>query len=470
MLHANELKRTRADLVKQAKAVIALAQSEKRDITEAEEASITELKGKADALAAQITQAEADSTRKSALASQILSDAAVLEVVAGEQPSRSFSTPIDSNRAVTSGLHARILDDPKRQFPTLGHFASAVYGLSQGVADYRLSEGGLMAAAGSPTNQQSTALEGGVLAPPAYSTEIYDKVMVDAPGRIMGLCDQINIPYGTESLTFPANAETSRADGSRRGGIRGYWKSELGELTSSRPTFREVKLEPKELYVFSYVADKLLRNAPALNSYLQKAAPEEIRFKIENSIINGNGSGQPQGIVPSAATVDVAKEASQAADTIVRANVTKMRQRMLAASQSRMVWLYDASCFDQLSSMTLPVGTGGMPVMMPAGGLSGNPYETIYGRPAFASEYCSAVGDNGDLLGIDFGGYALAIQGGIESAMSIHLKFDFAQTALRWCFHVDGQPWLASAITPFTPAGTTKTETLSTFTAIAARA
>ena len=49
--------------------------------------------------------------------------------------------------------------------------------------------------------------------------------------------------------------------------------------------------------------------------------------------------------------------------------------------------------------------------------------------------------------------------------MSMHLRFDYAETCFRFMFAVDGQPWLASAITPFKGSND-----VSPFVALAARA
>jgi hypothetical protein len=48
--------------------------------------------------------------------------------------------------------------------------------------------------------------------------------------------------------------------------------------------------------------------------------------------------------------------------------------------------------------------------------------------------------------------------------MSIHLRFDYNETAFRFLFAMDGQPWLNAPLTPFHG-----TNTLSPFVALATR-
>jgi len=60
--------------------------------------------------------------------------------------------------------------------------------------------------------------------------------------------------------------------------------------------------------------------------------------------------------------------------------------------------------------------------------------------------------------------YKTATRGGIKSAMSIHVRFEYGEQAFRFEFRIDGQPWLDAPITPFKGAATQ-----SAFIALAAR-
>ena len=66
-------------------------------------------------------------------------------------------------------------------------------------------------------------------------------------------------------------------------------------------------------------------------------------------------------------------------------------------------------------------------------------------------------------------GYAMGLRGGVAggimTATSPHLRFDFSETAFRFIFEVDGKPWLLSALTP-----ANGTNTLSTHVTLDARA
>lgn len=344
-----------------------------------------------------------------------------------------------------------IEDDPRRGFKSFAHFAATV---QDHHSNPRGSEMLMQVAAGTGFTQSITS-DGGVLVPPAFSKAVWDRVMTRS-NSLLSYCDQVPVDPGVESVTVPAIAESSRVDGSRQGGIRGYWKSELTELTSSQMKFREVKLTPQELYVFCYISDKLLRNAPATASrMLETGCADEISFKIGDAIINGDGSGKPRGVVGHTATVSVAKETGQAAATIQIENIRKMVARLHVNWHSGAVWFVNQDVIPAIEGLTFPVGTGGVPAYLPPGGLSDSPYSRLYGRPVIPIEYCATLGTVGDIILANLNAYAAAIKGMVDSAYSMHLKFDYAQTAYRVIFEMDGQPWLNSAITPFKGSNTT---------------
>jgi len=266
-------------------------------------------------------------------------------------------------------------------------------------------------------------------------------------------------------MTFYGEDEASRADGYRRGGIRAYWTAEAGEKQATKPKFREMELKLRKVVGLVYATDELLADATALEGWIMSNLPEELRFVVEDSIINGTGAGQPLGILNSGAVVSVAKETGQAADTIVAENVMKMWSRLWNSSRRNAVWLINQDCLPQLMQMQLPVGTGGLPLYVPPGGLSAAPYGTLLGRPVIESEYADTVGDQGDIMLLDFSQYQMIEKGGIESASSIHVRFVYDETVFRFVYRVDGQPKWSATLTPKNSA-----LTVSPFVVLDARA
>jgi HK97 family phage major capsid protein len=143
-----------------------------------------------------------------------------------------------------------------------------------------------------------------------------------------------------------------------------------------------------------------------------------------------------------------------------------MSSRIFASSYQNAVWYVNQNTLPQLYTMSIAVGTGGQLVFTPPGGLSAAPYGTLLGRPVVPIEQCAALGTVGDIILADLSkGYILAEKGGIQSAMSIHVRFEYAESVFRFILRMDGQPVRASALTPYKGS-----ETLSHFVALATRA
>jgi HK97 family phage major capsid protein len=276
---------------------------------------------------------------------------------------------------------------------------------------------------------------------------------VFATNILAARCRRIQISGNSNSIKINGVDETSRAS-TRSGGILGYWAGEATEKTKSKPKFREIDLTLKKLVGLCYATDELLQDASALESFIRSAFVAEFGFLLDDAIINGTGAGQPLGILNAGCLVQVDKETGQKADTVVFENVIKMWSRLFPASQSNSIWLINNNVYPQLFQMSMAVGTGGVPVYMPAGGINNAPYGTLFGRPVIAIEQCPTVGDLGDIILADMNGYVLAEKGGISSDMSVHVRFEFDESVFRFVLRVDGQPVRASALTPYKGSST----------------
>jgi len=198
---------------------------------------------------------------------------------------------------------------------------------------------------------------------------------------------------------------------------------------------------------------------------IQMGFNDEFDFKLTDAVINGTGAGQPLGIMNAGCMVSVAKETGQAKDTIVYENINKMWSRLIGASRSNAIWIINQDCEPQLNQMSVAVGTGGVPVYLPAGGVSAQPYSTLFGRPVVPIEQCATIGDTGDIMLCDFSKYQAIDKGGMQSDVSIHVRFIYDEQVFRFVYRFDGQPVLASPITPYKG-----TNTLSHFIKLAERA
>lgn len=308
-----------------------------------------------------------------------------------------------------------------------------------------LDECGVFRAAPSGMNTVVGA-DGGVLVSPEFVNTLLMKVYDENDL----LARTTMLPIGSGFVEIPAIDETSRADGSRFGGVQAYWRSEGASVSASKGKAKKIRLTPEGLDLNIRVTDELLAdgNSAALDVFVNEVAEQEIKFKVGDAIINGDGVGKPLGLLNSSSVVSVAKETGQGAATLQSKNIVKMYSRLHAGCRPGAVWLYDQSIEPELMTMTIGTGVSGLPVFLPAGGLSGSPLATILGKPAIPTEFNATLGTVGDIILTDLGTYLTASRGGIESAVSMHLYFLTHEQAFRFSMRIDGKSWWTSALTP----------------------
>jgi hypothetical protein len=64
-------------------------------------------------------------------------------------------------------------------------------------------------------------------------------------------------------------------------------------------------------------------------------------------------------------------------------------------------------------------------------------------------EFCATLGTVGDIILVDLSQVLGLRKAEAEQATSIHLRFDFAETAFRIIFRADARPWWTAALTPY---------------------
>lgn len=299
---------------------------------------------------------------------------------------------------------------------------------------------------------ESVASDGGFLVQTDFANELLKRVYQS--GVLASRARRIPISPSSNGVKINAIDENNRATGSRLGGLQAYWLNEGGTKTASKPKFRQIELNLKKLIGLCHATDELLMDTNALGSIISDGFVDEFEFMVDDAILSGDGVGKPLGILNSGATITVAPEGGQGAGTVVAENIIKMWSRAWGRGRANSVWLYNQEIEPQLHQMSLAVGTGGVPVYMPAGGLSGAPYSTLYGRPAIPVEHASALGDKGDIVLADLNQYLMADKGGIQSAHSIHVKFETDEQTFRFVYRVDGQPIWNAPLTPYKGSAT----------------
>lgn len=291
--------------------------------------------------------------------------------------------------------------------------------------------------------------DGGNLVPPGFSNNIYERALEQ--NQILSYLK--TLPISGNTMSLPALKEDSRVNGSRHGGVQAYWTGEADQYQSSKPKTRRVELKLHKLTVLTPMTEELISDSPfAIENWVGGLVAKEINFKINDAVVNGTGSGMPYGILPAASKIVAAAESGQGANTIVFKNILKMYKRIITGQRGSLIWLYNQEAEDQLFSLYMPTGTAsGTLIFRP--NEAGNGF-TLMGRPAIPIEQCSALGTEGDLIAFAPEGYAAIVKGGVQSFMSMHLRFDYDELVYKWRFRMDGQPFDQAPLTPFKGSST----------------
>lgn len=295
--------------------------------------------------------------------------------------------------------------------------------------------------------------DGGFLLSPDVSTEIIKRTY--ELGAILSRVNKLPVSANANGAVYTGIDETSRANGSRYGGVVAYWASEGNQIAAAaRLKLRRMEMKLNKVMGYAYITDELLQDAVAMEGLVMQAVPEEFNFKLEDGIFNGTGAGQLLGILNSPAFVSVAAEGGQTTDTVNLANITKMWARMYAKSRANAVWLLNQDVEPQIWQLTSAATSSATPVFLPPGGYSGSMYATLFGRPIIPIEYAATIGDANDIMLMDLSQYRMIDKGSINAASSIHVKFLEDETCYRFTYRVDGQPLWHSALTPFKGSNT----------------
>ena len=346
------------------------------------------------------------------------------------------------NQDTEDEAKAKLPAEAKKKAETFESFGDQMMAIANlainGAEDPRLPQ--FWAASGA---SEGVASDGGYLVQTDFSTELLRKLY--DTGVFLSRVRRIPISANSNGLKINAIKETSRANGSRFGGVEAFWAGENIAFTKSKPTFRQMELGLHKLTGLAYTTDELLEDAAALGAVLNTAFQEEFGFKIDNAIFEGTGAGIPKGIMGGAALVSVAKESGQGADTVVVNNIFNIWARLWARSRANAVWFINQDIEPQLYGMTL----ANQPIFIPGGTVANQPFSTLMGRPIVPTEHNGTLGDKGDILLADLSQYLWVDKGGIKSDSSIHVRFLNDEMTFRFILRADGQPIWESALTPF---------------------
>ena len=214
------------------------------------------------------------------------------------------------------------------------------------------------------------------------------------------------------------------------GGIQCYVVEEGAQIPTTKPALRQLRLGLKKLAALAYVTDEQMRDAQFTGSLLERGFALAMARQRERMII--------ENVIANPGTTVIAKESGQAADSVVGKNFLKMRNGLISTSRRNAIWTMHPDVAAELPEMYLEGTHSDKFIYMPENGISVQGYDRLFGREIIESDYCSALGDKGDVLYWNPFEYLEVFKGGVDTATSIHVAFDTAQMAFRAISYVNG--------------------------------
>lgn len=120
----------------------------------------------------------------------------------------------------------------------------------------------------------------------------------------------------------------------------------------------------------------------AFETYMVKAITEAMVKALENAIINGTGTGQPQGI--KTATRSLVSQKVDTTDGITYAKLCEAEGLLPLGYESEAVWIMSKKIYMSLISM---VDTDGQPIARVNYGIDGKPERYLLGREVVLCDY-----------------------------------------------------------------------------------
>lgn len=441
-------------LLSDSQAILAMAEAEKRELTDEETRQVDDLSSEFEKLEREIASRNRVAAQRSLLNApngrQTLPDEAdrteIGNAAAPVKPARAPSPSVYPEPKVGNGTFG---------FRSFGDFALAV---KNGNPKFgRETDGRLLQNATASTYaNEGTGADGGFLVPPDFRQAILSRAFSEQSlvGRTTRMTASGN------SITIPADNTTPWQTS---GGVQVYWTGEGAAITQSKPQLENITIRTHKLAALVPVTEEIMDDAPALDGWLRMKVPAKIDFEISNQIIWGNGAGKPLGYMNSPSLVSQAAESGQAATTVNATNLFKMYARMPSSNRGNAIWIMHPDVEPQLLGLVAPGAT--FPAYMPPGGLSASPYGTLFGRPVVTHQAAKSLGTLGDVMFVDLNEYmTLTKTNGTRQDVSVHLWFDQDITAFKFTIRIGGQPSFSAPLSQLNGSNTQ-----SAFVTLAAR-
>ena len=296
-------------------------------------------------------------------------------------------------------------------------------------------------------NVTYTGSDGGFAVPSSLYGDIVRNVAERAPE--VAAATTLETAHG--SLSVPVLDDYDRSSGVI-GGIELAPVGEGGSIGTDVMKLKQSTMVLRKRATLIKLSNELVEDAGVnLASEIAAIATDLLVDRMRHEMVRGNGAGEALGFLGAAGTYEQAKEAGQAADTVVVENLVNMLSRM--SNKPGFVLLCHPSVKPQLLLLSYRFSNAaandfvGGELLVDRGTAAGA--LSIYGVPVVFSQGASILGDAGDVCLVRPASYRfLTPTGGALSVdTSTDADFDTDETTIRIRARFDGMPVDGSTFT-----------------------
>ena len=397
-----ELNEKRAALVAQSRALLERATSEGRAMSEEEKANDTRIWNDIQSLREQADRLKG-----------IEANEAELNARANE--------PVDAD-------DARVQNSPRSDLRSSKEYQEAFNGY--------LRTGNMEHAEARAVLQADSDTGGGYFLPTQNTSNIIQALDNQLFFRQLATVIQVNNANSVGTVSLDADP----ADGE--------WTGEISSTSlDSTMAFGRRELKPALIAKRIKISQKLLRNLPTIESFVQERLAYKLAVPMENAFLNGTGANQPLGIftasangIPASSTYDISTDNTS---TAITADGLKNCKYSLAAQYRRGAsWMFHRDAIKIISKLT--DGLGGY--LWQSGIAAGDP-DRLLGLPVYESEYVPNTFTSGLYVGAlgDFKQYYIAESLAMSVQRLTELYAETSQVGYIIRAEVDGMPALPAA-------------------------
>ncbi|HWS43302.1 MAG TPA: phage major capsid protein [Pseudoflavonifractor sp.] len=318
-------------------------------------------------------------------------------------------------------------------FRSLGEQLMAIRNVKLGIMDKRLTEvnNAVLGA------NEGVGADGGFALQEDFAGAILESCVQES--ELLPLLDSYTMSAAANAMRWLMVSETD-VSASVFGGVQMYWAAEGATVGTSKPKFKEMKMDMEKMMGFAYATEEILSDAPFMTGFFGTAFSLASDRLITGGCISGDGVGKPLGYLNSPALITVDKATGQAAGTLTGENIIKMQARALPKSRQNLVWLMHPDLEEQLPYLVITQGDATKFLWNPEGGLGNFDSQRVLNKRVIFDDNCSAIGDKGDISLIDPKQYLFLKKGTVRQDWSMHVEFLTDQMCFRVIFRCNGAP------------------------------